>query len=138
MAGKFTVEELQARVLEAPFHRWLDLRVSEAGDGSVTLVMPWREELVSDPGIRYTHGGILAALVDIAGDYAIATKLGRGIPTIDMRIDYHKAALPGDLTARGAVIKMGRTVSTAGAELFDAQGALIASGRGVYFTAEKS
>jgi uncharacterized protein (TIGR00369 family) len=138
MAGKFTIEELQARVLEAPFHQWLGLRVSEAGDGSVTLVMPWRAELVSDPGIRYTHGGILAALVDIAGDYAIATRLGRGIPTIDMRIDYHKAALPGDLTARGNVIKLGRTVSTAGAELFDAQGALIASGRGVYFTAEKS
>jgi len=25
-------------------------------------------------------------------------KTGRGVPTIDLRVDYHAAAMPGDLT----------------------------------------
>jgi uncharacterized protein (TIGR00369 family) len=56
------------------------------------------------------------------------------VPTIDMRVDYHAAAMPGDLIARGKVIKAGRQFSTAEAQIFDAQGKLLASGRGTYFT----
>ncbi len=126
----------QERMLAAPFHRWLGLKLQAAGHDGVTIVMPWREEMVSDPVRRYTHGGILAALIDLTADYAIAARIGRGVPTIDMRIDYHRAAKPGDLVARGTVIKLGTTVSTAGAEVHDRDGKLIASGRGVYFTAE--
>jgi uncharacterized protein (TIGR00369 family) len=96
--------------------------------------MPWREEFVSHPEIRYTHGGILATLIDLAADFAIAAKIGRGVPTIDLRIDYHKAALPGALIAKAAVIKIGGTVATAEARVYGEDGALLASGRGVYLT----
>src|SRR5262249_21805060 len=125
-----------ARVLAPPFHRWLGLSVREASAARVVIAMTWREEMVSDPKRRYTHGGILAALIDIVADYAIAARIGRGVPTIDMRVDYHRAAMPGDLVATGTVIKLGGTVSTATAEIVDSEGRLIASGRGVYFTGE--
>jgi uncharacterized protein (TIGR00369 family) len=128
--------EFAARVLAPPFHRWLGLSVREASAARVVIAMAWREEMVSDPKRRYTHGGILAALIDIVADYAIAVRIGRGVPTIDMRVDYHRAAMPGDLVATGTVIKLGSTVSTAAAEIVDSEGRLIASGRGVYFTAE--
>ena len=62
-------------------------------------------------------------------------KLGRGVPTIDMRVDYHAAAMPGDLTSKGKVVRMGGQFSAAEASIFDAQGKLLASGRGTYFTA---
>ena len=55
--------------------------------------------------------------------------------TIDMRVDYHRAAMPGDLTARGKLVKWGSQYSVAEAQVFDKDGALVASGRGVYFTA---
>ena len=84
---------------------------------------------------RYTHGGILAAIVDVAADYAIAAQLGRPVPTIDMRVDYHKAHIPGDITAKARVVRMGSQYSTAEAYLYDKDGALVASGRGTYFTA---
>ena len=89
---------------------------------------------MSHPKVRYTHGGILAALIDLAGDYAIAARLGRGVPTIDMRIDYHRTALPGPLVARATIIKIGSTVATAEAQVFDEGGKLVASGRGAYLT----
>ena len=85
--------------------------------------------------LRYTHGGILAAIVDTAADYAIAAKLGRPVPTISVRVDYHKAAMPGDLIAKARVVRMGSQYSTAEAYVYDADENLVASGRGTYFTA---
>jgi acyl-coenzyme A thioesterase PaaI-like protein len=43
---------------------------------------------------RFTHGGILAALIDLAADWALVRQTGRGVPTIDMRVDYPKAPRP--------------------------------------------
>jgi uncharacterized protein (TIGR00369 family) len=57
------------------------------------------------------------------------------VPTIDVRVDYHKAAMPGDLTARARVVRMGSQYSTAEASVYDQEGALVASGRGTYYTA---
>ena len=129
--------ELDALVRAAPFHRWLGVTLQRLEAGEIAIALPWREEFVSEPTIRYTHGGILAALIDLAADYAIAAKIGRGVPTVDMRVDYHKAALPGPLVAKASVIKLGGTLATAEARVFDEAGALIASGRGVYLTLQR-
>jgi uncharacterized protein (TIGR00369 family) len=118
----------------APFHRWLGVTLKALSEAGVEILLPWREEFVSDPDERYTHGGILAALIDLAGDYAIAASLGRGVPTVDMRVDYHRTALPGPLVARARTIKLGSTLATAEAKVFDSNDRLIASGRGVYLT----
>jgi uncharacterized protein (TIGR00369 family) len=130
-----TAEQLQERLLRAPYHQWLGLKVEDVGRGTVTIRATWREEWVVNPDRRYTHGGILAALVDLTADWALGAQLGRGIPTIDMRVDYHRVALPGDLVCKGKIIKQGSQFSVAEAEIFDLDGKLCASGRGVYLTA---
>jgi uncharacterized protein (TIGR00369 family) len=56
------------------------------------------------------------------------------VPTIDIRVDYHRAAMPGDLVVKGRVIKFGSQFSACEAQVFDAENRLIASGRGTYFT----
>ena len=43
--------------------------------------------------------------------------------------------MPGDLTAKGKVVRFGGQVSTSEAQVFDASGKLVASGRGTYLTA---
>lgn len=131
-----SLHDLRARVKRAPFHQWLDLDIHAMDEESVTIIMRWREEMVAHPERRYTHGGILSALCDIAADYAIAAKIGRAVPTIDLRVDFHRPASPGDLSATGRVVSLGRTVSVAQAEVRDATGVLLATGRGVFFTAE--
>lgn len=130
-----SVEKLQELITRGPFNKWLNFTVLRAGADGVEIRAAWREEWVVNPDRRYTHGGILAAIIDVAADYAIAAQLGRPVPTIDIRVDYHKAALPGDLTAKARVVRMGSQYSTAEANLYDKEGALIASGRGTYFTA---
>lgn len=128
-------DDIEARLRRAPFHEWLGLKVVEVGEGEIELTATWREEWVVNPDKRYTHGGILAALVDLAADWALVSKTGRGVPTIDLRVDYHRPAFPGDLRVKGKVIRFGAQVSTAEAHVYDANGKLVASGRGAYSTA---
>ena len=135
MSADLTLEQVQALITRAPFHQWLGLTVVAVGDDTIEIKAKWREEWVVNPERRYTHGGILAALIDLAADFAMIKKTGRGVPTIDMRVDYHRAAMPGDLTARGKVVRFGGQFSTAEAEIIDADGKLFATGRGTYFTA---
>jgi uncharacterized protein (TIGR00369 family) len=130
-------DALAAQVRNSPFHRWLGVELTRLSEEGIEIVMPWREEFVSDPVIRYTHGGVLAALIDLAGDYAVAARLGRGVPTVDMRVDFHRTALPGPLTARASLVKLGGTLATAEAKVFDEDDKLIASGRGVYLTLQR-
>ena len=130
-----TIDELQKLLTRGPFNRWLNFTVIKIDADGIEVKAGWREEWVVNPDRRYTHGGILAAIIDVAADYAIAAQLGRPVPTVDMRVDYHKAAMPGDLTARARVIRLGTNHSTAEASLYDQSGELVASGRGTYFTA---
>ncbi len=131
----FTPESLEQRLAAGPFNRWLGFKVLKMDDSGLELKATWREEWVVNPERRYTHGGILGAIIDVAADYVIAVQLGRPVPTIDIRIDYHKAAMPGDLIAKAKVIRMGGQYSTAEANVYDSAGALVASGRGTYYTA---
>ena len=136
MSEALTPEQVQALITRGPFHKWLGLRVVKVESDAIEVTATWREDWIVNPDKRYTHGGILAALVDLAADWALVTRTGRGVPTLDLRIDYHRAAMPGDLTARGRVIKWGSQFSVAEGEVLDEAGNLLASGRGLYYTAE--
>ncbi len=129
------IDKLQQLIQNGPFNQWLNFTVLKLENDGIEIRAAWREEWVVHPGRRFTHGGILAAIIDVAADYAIAARLGHPVPTIDLRVDYHKAAMPGDVTAKARVVRLGGQFSTAEAYLYDSQGALVASGRGTYFTA---
>ncbi|MGA9332564.1 MAG: PaaI family thioesterase [Bradyrhizobium sp.] len=130
-----SVEDVQKLLSRGPYHQWLGLKVVSVGEGMIELTANWREEWVVNPDRGYTHGGILAALVDLTADWAMVSKTGRGVPTIDLRVDYHCAAMPGVLTIRGEIVNFGKQFSVAEAKVFDKEGRLLASGRGTYLTA---
>ncbi|HYS49077.1 MAG TPA: PaaI family thioesterase [Xanthobacteraceae bacterium] len=135
MSEQLTPEHVERLLTRGPFNQWLGIKVLAVNADGIELRATWREEWVVNPDRRYTHGGILAALVDVAADWALVTRTGRGVPTIDMRVDYHAAAMPGDLIARGRIVKWGNQFSTADGQVFDLEGKLLASGRGTYLTA---
>ena len=129
------VDKLQERLVANHFNAWMGLKIDDLDEESIAITMTWREEMISNPKARVTHGGILGALVDVTADFMIAAKFGAPAPTVDLRVDYHRAAKPGDLRAVGRIIRAGGTFSTAEAEVFDGDDKLIASGRGLYYTA---
>jgi len=85
-------------------------------------------------GTDQYHGGAIAAFVDIAGDYALIAVLGHGVPTINFRIDYIRAAVGTDLVAKARVRKAGRTIGVVDVDVEDEKGRLVAVGRGCYGT----
>ena len=132
MTNKLSFEALDEMVRRAPFHRWLAVELAALNDDDIVIRMPRREEMVSSVTHGYIHGGVLAALVDLTAVFAIAAKLGRGAPTVDLRVDFHRPAITTELRAIGRVIRLGRTIATAEATVLDAEGALVASGRGAF------
>ena len=135
MSDEMTPAKVEEMILGRPFHKWLGLKVIAVSDDSIELKATWREEWVVNPQAGWTHGGILAALVDLTADWAMIKKLARPAPTIDMRVDYHSPAKKGDLVCKGKIVRMGGQFSCAEASIYDEAGKLLASGRGTYATA---
>ena len=133
--NKMILEEPEEHILPAPFHQWPGLGVEEVTEDGIRITMPWREEFVVNRDAGYAHGGVLATLIAMATNYALAAKLGAPFPTTDLRVDYHRATLESELSAAARVIRLGRTFSTAEASVCDAEGRLLASDRDVHHSA---
>lgn len=127
--------EVERELLASPYHCWLGLRVTEVDRDSIVLEVDAREDFVADAVAGYVHGGILAALLDTAADWSLVGALGTGVPTIDLSVNYLRAAQPGPLRVTGRAIRPGRQVSHAEAEIHDGEGRLIAVGRGSFLSA---
>jgi uncharacterized protein (TIGR00369 family) len=122
----------EVRFDNSPYQRFLGLTLLRAEKGCVEIRLPFRMEFLREDGSDWLHGGIVSAFIDILGDYAIVTEVGAGVPTIDLRVDFLRPARRGDLVGVGKVVRIGRTISTADAEVRDESGTLVAVGRGVY------
>ena len=135
------IETVQGWLDRSPFIAFLGVRVEEvdAGAGCVTMTMPARPELARSVGGRdggggQFHGGPIAAFIDIVGDFAVAVKVGGGVPTINLRIDYLRPSTGVRLTGTATARRVGRTVGVVDIDVTDAEGRLTAIGRGTYST----
>ena len=90
-------------VEHVPHARQIGMRCTEIGPCFSTVQLPWREELVGDPIRQVVFGGVITTLLDQASGLAVQCSLAefKRIATLDLRIDYLRAAVPRmDLTAR--------------------------------------
>lgn len=74
---------------------WLGLRWTAQGEDWVELELPWREDLLGQPGEVLASGPIVS-LMDMASGMAIWQTSGTFIPvaTLDLRVDYQRPARP--------------------------------------------
>lgn len=134
MPEPMTPEALQTLIDGSPFLRFLGLKLVSADPAASTVVLEatLRPELERRGASAQWHGGPLAALIDSAGDYAVALNLGAAVPTINFRVDYLRPALTATLTATARVRRAGRTVAVVDIDITDAEGRLCAIGRACY------
>ncbi|GAB5415246.1 MAG: PaaI family thioesterase [Congregibacter sp.] len=121
----------------SPFHQVLSLSIESTDEATQTLVMRLKfgERISRAEGTGQHHGGVIASLIDIAGDFALVWQLGYGVPTINFRTDYLRPAINTDLFAHAKVRRIGRTVSVCDIDVFSHDEKLVAIGRGTYATA---
>ncbi len=132
-----TFELVRSNIAATPFHQWLLPQLKEVDEhkGTVTLVLPLREEFRRLPGRTDAHGGIIATLIDMTGHAAVCSKMHHSVATIDMRVDYLRLAGGTALRAVATIVKMGRTIAVVDTQVFDDQNKLAAIGRATYLTA---
>ena len=132
---KLDAKRLAALFAASPFMSTLKLEVLRIDNdaGEVEIRMPMHAGLERRPGTKQFHGGPIASLIDVTGDFAIGAMVGGGVPTINLRIDYLKPAVGEALIAKARVRRAGKTVAVVDIDVSDEKGGLVAIGRGTYF-----
>jgi uncharacterized protein (TIGR00369 family) len=101
-------------VAHVPHAARLGIKVRELSRCTAILTLPWSEELVGDPVRGVVFGGVITTLLDQASGIAVQCALPEfmQIATLDLRIDYLRAAEPKQqLVAKAECYKLGNNVA---------------------------
>ncbi|MEI2417983.1 PaaI family thioesterase [Orrella sp. JC864] len=127
--------DIEAIFQRSSFIRFMNLQVREVDhDASrLSVRMPLRPEYERGAaGSQQFHGGAIAALIDVVGDFAIGMLVGGGVPTMNLRVDYLRPAIGAYLDGTAVVRKTGRSAAVVDIDVFGPDGKLVAVGRGTY------
>ena len=97
-----------------PQARALGLKLDALEQGRAVLRVPYDTRLVGDLDTVVMHGGVVTTLLDNTCGVAVATamQIPTSIATLDLRIDYMRAAEPGrDIMGLAVCTKMTRTIA---------------------------
>ena len=83
------------------------------------------------------HGGVIAFVLDISMGHLLRRKAGAGT-TVEIKVQYLKAARAGRVTATGRFLRQGRNLSYLCAELADDKGDMIAYATSTWMAVKKS
>ncbi len=80
-----------------PHCKALNMKLTHIGDGVAEMELPYDLRIVGDPETGVVHGGAVSALMDTCCGAAAMSHPSSpsGTATIDLRIDYMRAATPG-------------------------------------------
>ncbi len=95
-------------------HAHLGIELTELGDGTARMRLPWSDKLVGDPHSGLLHGGALSILVDGCAGAAAFQGLAEptSLATLDLRVDHFKPAPAGrDLFAEARCVRMTNSVA---------------------------
>jgi uncharacterized protein (TIGR00369 family) len=87
---------IASRMGQTAYIAGIGAEVIEVAGGRSKMRLPWAEHLVGDPDTGILHGGVITGLLDHACGMSVGTALREHRPyaTLDLRIDYMKAARP--------------------------------------------
>lgn len=97
-----------------PHSRDLGMTLTDMEDGIAVITMPYDERLIGDPETGVISGGAVSAVMDTCCGAAVMSHPANmgGTATIDLRIDYMRAATPGQtITARAVCYHVTRSVA---------------------------
>lgn len=114
---------------QRPFYRLIGLRVMEAKDGTALVTLDATPDNANSRG--EVHGGAMATMLDAALANAARSVLPEGgaTTTVSLSVNYLSPGA-GRLTARGRVVRKGRSLISAEALIEDAAGNAVAQAIG--------
>jgi uncharacterized protein (TIGR00369 family) len=119
-------QEIRDRMASSPFHAGMGIRVLAVREGEVDLAMDASGEHANLGGTL--HGGVIATLADTAAGLAVRSAIepGSGHVTVNLDVQYLRAGALGTVEAHGRVVRAGRSIVFAEAEVTGEDGAVLA------------
>ncbi len=118
-----TRDRIARQFIEAiPHARALGMSLDRLGSGDAEISMAWNADFVGDPRSGIIHGGVISALMDTCCGAAVLSHptTPRSTATIDLRIDYMRAATPGQrIVAKATCYHVTRSVAFVRAQAMD-------------------
>jgi uncharacterized protein (TIGR00369 family) len=123
-----------------PLHRALGLRLVASGRGTARVAID--ASPATRGGVQDSiHGGVLAAVVDIAMLAALSPMFEPGdVPagTVDLDITYLRPAIGTTVFADATVLRKGKSLAVTEVSIVDGDGVLCARGRAIYAIRSRS
>ncbi len=132
-----TLADLGARMADGtPQAAALGFRLVSVQSGEAAMAMPWRADLVGDPQTGVLAGGVITTLLDHVCGLAVSMALPQqnAIATLDLRLDYMRAAVPGrEIIAKARCYKLTRSIAfVRGAAFEDDEGDPVATAQAAF------
>ena len=138
------VRAVLKRVMEVhiAFNKYLGLKVESFDPEAPKLRFDMRPELVGNPMRQILHGGVISAVLDVAGGFAIMLSIASdaeitvskfpNMGTIDLRVDYLRPGRGKFFVATARIVRKGSRIAVTHMELHNDAGELIATGGAAY------
>ena len=143
MKSKAELQALIAKVMceHVPFNRVLGIEIESAEPPRLRFAM--RPELIGNAKRGILHGGVISAVLDATGGFAIMLALAKepkageklsfpNIGTIDLRVDYLRPGRGKHFVATAKVVRLGNRIAVTHMELANDAGELISTGAAAY------
>ena len=124
------------------FNKHLGLKVESFDAAAPKLRFDMRPELVGNPVRKILHGGVISAVLDVSGGFAIMLSIASESPvtptsfpnmgTIDLRVDYLRPGRGKYFIATARIVRKGSRIAVTHMELHNDEGELIATGGAAY------
>lgn len=112
-------QKIENEIQRQSYARLLGLKVLEAEEGRVVISCQKRADLLQQTGIL--HGGVIGGLCESTAGYAIQTMMpeGKDLVGVEYKISLMRAISGDTAIAVGKVLKMGKQLAVAEAEVFN-------------------
>ena len=125
-------ELLQMYNSRASIAKTFGMELSFTEDGRAVVDLPYNPGL--DHGLGGIHGGIYATVLDTAAWFTSAAAHDESclVATSELTIHFLKASKETALQAVGRIVKSGKRMDVAGADLYDGDGQLVGHAIGTF------
>jgi uncharacterized protein (TIGR00369 family) len=111
-------EDIKQSFAQQSIMRLISAELSLTEPGIIEITLPYRADLAQQNG--YLHAGIVTTIADSAAGYAAYSLMppGAEVLSVEFKVNLLRPALGKSFLARAEVIKPGRTLTVARADVF--------------------